>query len=433
MQNKSVVIITFICLFTFVFTAEGQKLVNSPYSRFNMGTLNPVGPFRGLSMGGTGTGIRDNNSIYFMNPASYSSLDTNSFVFDFGMDYGINILSDNVSNYSSDDLNFNHLLIGFPLGYKWGFATGLIPVSNGYYNLSNSIKEGDRDYDPLTGAVTILHKGTGSFTNFFIGTGVNITKNISAGANFVVLFGQMQRKNQFDFKESNNLFGTISAENLEINGVNLDYGIQYTKNLKKNHFITAGISYTAAKKYNSSFNKITQRFTSYFSPPYSPDTLYYVNSSSKDSTRLPGTIRLGVSYGKKDKFLAAIDYVFSNWNDARIIGSNGYLANTKSLRFGMEFIPDKFSNYSFLNRIEYRLGGHISDDYLIINGSQIKEMGISCGLGLSMRRSLSKANLFFDFTRKTGSVTNNVLNENCYTIGISLNLYDFWFIKRKYD
>ena len=135
MQNK-LVIISFISLFFIVSPAKGQKLINSPYSRFNIGTINPAGSFRSLSMGGTGLAMRDNNTIYFNNPASYSSFDTTSFIFDFGMDYSIIDLSNGVTSYSSDDMNFNHLLMGFPISKNWGFATGVVPVSNGYYNLS---------------------------------------------------------------------------------------------------------------------------------------------------------------------------------------------------------------------------------------------------------------------------------------------------------
>jgi hypothetical protein len=50
-----------------------------------------------------------------------------------------------------------------------------------------------------------------------------------------------------------------------------------------------------------------------------------------------------------------------------------------------------------------------------------------------LRRGMSKVNLYFDFTRKTGSTLNNLHTENYYTMGISLNLYDWWFLKRKYD
>src|SRR5659263_142974 len=114
MRNKLITVI-FISLLSCAYTASGQKLINTPFSRFNIGTLEPQGSFRSLGMGSVGTAMRDNSSIYFTNPASFSSLDTNSFVFDFGIDYGRNFISDGVSKYSSDDLNFHHLIIGFPL------------------------------------------------------------------------------------------------------------------------------------------------------------------------------------------------------------------------------------------------------------------------------------------------------------------------------
>jgi hypothetical protein len=432
MQNK-LIVISFIFIFTFSFTAKGQKLVNSPYSRFNIGTLDQPGSFRSLSMGGTGVAMRDNSAIYFVNPASYSSFDTISFLFDFGMDYSINVLNKGGNKYQSDDMNFDHLIIGFPLGRGWGFAAGLVPVSNGYYSLSETVKPGDTGYDPLTGEIFSTHKGDGGFTNFFLGTGLNVTKNLSIGANLTVLFGQLERINQFEFTDYANTFGQFNSEKLKINGVNFEYGAQYTTALKKDYFLTAGISFTAAKKYRSDFEKISERFAAYTASAYSPDTLYYTSTISKDSTKLPSAIRLGVAFGKKDKFVVGIDYVTTNWADARIHGSSGYLANSKSWLFGVELIPDKYSNSSFLSRIEYRLGGHISDNYLLLNGVQIKEYGASCGIGLRLRNSLSKTNVYFDFTRKNGEFAKGLHNENFYTVGISLNLYDFWFRKKKYD
>lgn len=112
MRNK--LIATF-CLFLFwIVAVNGQKQVNSPYARFNLGILEPAGSFKSLGMGGVGVAFRDNNTIFVSNPASYSSLDTNSFIFDFGIDYSMNLLTDGESKYSSDDVNFDHFLIGFP-------------------------------------------------------------------------------------------------------------------------------------------------------------------------------------------------------------------------------------------------------------------------------------------------------------------------------
>jgi hypothetical protein len=431
MRNK-LTAISFILLFTFAFNAKGQKLINSPYSRFNIGTLDQSGSFRSLSMGGTGVAMRDNSSIYFVNPASYSSIDTTSFIFDFGMDYSVIDLFDGKSDrYRSDDMNFNHIMIGFPIAKGWGVAAGLIPYSNGYYNLSDTLNR------QLIGEIYSAHKGGGGFSSFFVGTGVNISKNFAIGVNLTVLFGQIDRVNQFQFTDYANTFNEYNSEKLKINGINLDYGVQYTTPLKKDYFITAGISFTAAKNYRSDREIIDERYALYASSAYSPDTLEYSNTSSKGSaiyeTKLPATIRLGVAVGKAEKFVSGIDFVYTNWANAKIHGSKENFTNLKSLRWGIEYIPDKYSNTSYLSRIEYRLGAHISNNYLLLNGVNIKEYGASCGLGLRMRNSLSKTNIYFDFTRKNGNVARGMHDENFYTVGISLNLYDFWFIKRKYD
>jgi hypothetical protein len=432
MQNKQVIIYFILFLF-FTSAAEGQKLINSPYARFNIGSLDPTGSFRSLSMGGTGIGMRENNTIYFNNPASYSSIDTTSFVFDFGLDYSVIGLSNGTSSYSSDDMNFNHLIMGFPISKGWGVAIGIVPVSNGYYNLSQITKNGDPGYDPIAGSIASLHKGTGGFTKFFLGTGVNIVKGLSAGANLNILFGEVERLNEYAFVDQASSFSQLYIENLRISGLNFDYGLQYSVNLKKEYFLTGGFSLTAEKKYRSSLEQLKERFANYSYDPYSPDTLSYINGTSKDSTRLPGTIRFGLSFGKKDKFVAGVDYVLSNWSDARIHGSDALMANTKSLSMGIEYIPDKYSNLSFLKRIEYRLGAHFSDNYIILNGVQLKEYGFSCGLGVPMRNPFNRTNIYFDYTRRSGDLAKGLHNENIYSIGLSVNLYEQWFYKQRYQ
>jgi hypothetical protein len=426
MRNRQVTLLLF-SLIAFSFTVSGQKMINSPFSRFNLGSLEPAGSFRSIGMGGTGTAIRDNNSIYFSNPASYSSLDTNSFVFDFGIDYGINVLKAGTEKHLSEDLNFDHLLMGFPIAKGFGIATGIVSVSDGYYRISDEVVKGDPDYDPLTGEYTSYHAGDGGFTNFFIGSGLNITKNISAGANISFLFGNIARSNEFIFSDYYNVFHNTITENLRLTGINFSYGIQYNANVFKNYFLTAGASMSTGNHYKSQWETLTTRFNAY----NTTDTVSHISDNST-KTYLPGTFRLGLSFGKKNKFTTALDYVYTKWSEAKIKGAEGYLADTRSILFGAEYIPDKFSNYSYIKRMEYRLGGHIEDNYLIINGEQIKEYGLSFGIGLPMPRSISKTNFFFDFTRKSGGGS-LVHTENYYTMGVSLNFYDFWFLKPKYD
>ncbi len=150
-------------------------------------------------------------------------------------------------------------------------------------------------------------------------------------------------------------------------------------------------------------------------------------------TFIPATLRFGISFGKKNKFTTGLDYVTTKWSASKIPGSTGYAADTKSLRFGAEFIPDKFSNYSYINRIEYRIGGHIGDNYLIINGEQLKEYGASIGIGLPYVTLVTKMNLFSILPEGSGSPSNSFHNEDYLTVGLSINFYDYWFVKRKYE
>ena len=243
-----------------------------------------------------------------------------------------------------------------------------------------------------------------------------------------MLLGELKRVNQFDFADFYSVFNNNSTEKLHLSGINFDYGMQYTAPLKNDYFINAGISFSSPKKYSSKYENISFTYTAYGTR----DTMKFVSDDSS-RTFIPGTLRLGISFGKKNKFTAGIDYVSTKWASSKIPGSTGYAADTRSFLFGAEFIPDKYSNYSFLKRLEYRLGAHVGNNYLIINKEQVKEYGASIGIGIPMRPTASKTNVFFDFTRKTGSTANDLHNENYYSIGISLNFYDNWFLKRKYD
>jgi hypothetical protein len=423
MRNKLITVI-FISLLSCAFTASGQKLINTPFSRFNIGTLEPQGSFRSLGMGSVGTAMRDNCSIYFTNPASYSSLDTISFIFDFGLDYGRNFISSGSTKYSSDDMNFHHLIMGFPISKRWGVAAGVVPVSSGYYKITQNVTSDSPDYDPAIGAYTTTHNGDGGITKIFVGTGVQIGKHFSIGANMNLLSGQLSRTNQNVFKDFYNVFHNSNVENLELRGINFDYGVQYTTSFKNNYFINVGASMTSGSNYSSKYNQLSMKYTGYGSV----DTISYTADNSA-KTFIPYTVRAGVSFGKKNKFTAGVDFVTSKWSSSTIPGSVNNTGDIKAMMFGAEFIPDKFSNYSYLSRIEYRIGGHFGDNYLVVNGEQLKEYGASFGIGLPMR-TYSKTNLFIDFTRRMG---HNLPNEDFLSMGISLNLYDFWFMKRKFD
>ena len=68
----------------------------------------------------------------------------------------------------------------------------------------------------------------------------------------------------------------------------------------------------------------------------------------------------------------------------------------------------------------------------MLDGQQINDFGISFGVGLPVYRSNSTINVSAEFGRR-GTKQNNLVLEKYAKLNLSVNLYDVWFIKRRFD
>jgi hypothetical protein len=82
--------------------------------------------------------------------------------------------------------------------------------------------------------------------------------------------------------------------------------------------------------------------------------------------------------------------------------------------------------------MEYRIGGHYDESYALYNDKQVKEYGITFGVGVPLRKSRSRISLYVDLSTR-GNLDDNLPRERTISVGASLNLYDYWFLKAKYD
>ncbi len=85
------------------------------------------------------------------------------------------------------------------------------------------------------------------------------------------------------------------------------------------------------------------------------------------------------------------------------------------------------------------MGLRYSDTYLQLNNNQLKQYGISFGLGIPLTnstKSLSMINFGCEVGRK-GTTENQLLQENFFNffVGFSISpaIHEEWFHKRKYD
>jgi hypothetical protein len=189
------------------------------------------------------------------------------------------------------------------------------------------------------------------------------------------------------------------------------------------------LTYTPAYDLKTNNEDVTMRYSTASTSIFSIDTLTHAKLST--TSRMPQSFRAGFSLGKSDKLTAGADVVYTRWTKASLPGTYGTYIDALSLHAGAEYIPERYSNYSFFDRIEYRIGCRYGEGYTLFGADELKEYGITFGTGIPMKRSRSRISLMVDLSTRGGN--GSIPRETRISVGASLNLYDYWFIKRQYD
>ncbi len=409
---------------------NGQYISHSPYSRFGLGDISRTGFSHNRALGGIAVGLRSKNSINYLNPASYSSQDTISFIFDFGLSADFKRLESSDYKENTSNINMDHLAISFPVIRFWKTSLGITPFSRVGYNMI--IEENDNESDAPH---SILYDGKGGINQFYFGNSFLIGNRIAVGLNISYLFGTIEQLRTVRLTNSSYQAITYFNDKLNISDFYLDYGLQLFSDINETSRITLGFTLSNKTEINAKYDSLVIR--EIFG--YDTDTLKSVNYSD-GNILFPARIGAGFTYEYSDKLLIGFDYISQNWSKALFFDQSYALANSSSFRIGLEYVPIPVTDVrrgKYWQRIRFRLGGHYSKTYLQVNGNQIIDKGISMGLGLPWK---NEKNLFtstyFNISYELGqrgSLDNGLIKETYHLLSIDLNLYDFWFLKPKYD
>jgi hypothetical protein len=413
---------------------SGQNYNNNPYTRFAIGDLINTGFSYNRSMGGSSIGLRPANQINYMNPASYTSQDTLSFLFHAGVSGRRSYLSSNEEKDNSNNLNMDYLAIGFPIARWWKVSFGLAPFSRTQYYF--------RDYQESQEEIAIEYKGKGGLNEFYFGTSFQLLSFISIGMNANYLFGDLNRERSIDIPDA-----TVASTKITEDYIASDFyyrcGIQifpsFTTAKEHTHQFILGAIYDFATNIKIDYGSMTTRnFPSQAINPIR-DTFNIINDSTT-SLKLPMKFGVGLTYNYNNRLMITAEY--SRQYFSKGIGLYQYidLADYSSYRFGVEFVPSPMTDRRrarYFERMHYRLGAHITDSYLVLAGQQIDDIGISVGMGLPWRNPQKLfTNTMFDISYefgKRGTTDYGLINEYYHIFTVGLVLYDFWFLKPKYD
>jgi len=256
-------------------------------------------------------------------------------------------------------------------------------------------------------------------------------KNLSVGANLNYYFGMLNRNTEVVFLGAADFYNMQQYKSLRVSDFSFDFGAQATIPLQNRNKLILGAVFENNPKYNARYSDITQKNLGSGSA-VDQDTLFYA-AEAKGIVEFPYTYGFGISYVKENKLEINADYYHQSWSDSKFLGSkSNFLTDLNKFALGAEWIPDKFSIKSYTSRIAYRAGLKYEQTYLVFNDQQINDFGITFGVGLPLYRSKSTINVAAELGRK-GTKDNNLVLENYFRLNLMVNLYDMWFIKRRFD
>ena len=118
-------------LFTALATPSfAQSGTNSPYSQYGLGLLSDQTSGFNRGMNGLGLGFREHNQVNYINPASYSSIDSLSFIFDVGISGQVTNFDEGGVKKNANNSNFEYAVAGFRAARHLGVSFGIIPFTN---------------------------------------------------------------------------------------------------------------------------------------------------------------------------------------------------------------------------------------------------------------------------------------------------------------
>ncbi len=427
-------------LWAFASTSFAQQVgTNSLYSRYGYGQLSNPAIGASESMGGISYGLRRSQEVNPGNPASYSSLDTLTFVFDYGISGHYSIYSDGSNKQNLYNGNLDYVAMQFPLIGKIAGSFGLLPYSKVGYSFGREQSTTDFTYQEI-------YSGSGGLSQVYGGIAWELFKFASIGANVSYLFGNIEHTRQLPLINSNTL-ARIKTDKFRFSDVKFDFGLQLTYPLSREESITMGLVYSP--KINSestiypydrlinSSGQVTQQLES--------DTLTH------QSFQLPNTFGAGISY-RNNNLLVGIDGSYQTWKDMQYpdyldgMTSETRFNNRYRLSAGAEYVNDPLSR-NLLQRIRFRAGLSFANSYNNVNiyhptnsslvGTDgFKEYGFNVGFGIPFRDMyngrVSLLNIGFGYSLLEPNAT-YMIKEEVFKISLSMSINELWFFKRQFE
>ncbi len=443
--------LTFVVAFMWLANGlQAQNGYNMPFSQYGMSYSDlPNGIGFADAYGGTVYTFSGRNFINPFNPASYGSIEKESFLFDISLNLNTNKLSNNNMSTHSFDGNLSYLSFAFPILDWWKTAIGVLP-----YNITNYESIVVEPMASTGQEVKNIFSGSGSVTEIYWGHSFNIIggtddskARLQAGFNINYLFGKNTYSISYDFMASDtNFFQDTRRQKItRVNNFILDLGLQYRQPLGEKYHLAIGLTCKLPKTMNIEDNAMIYTYYTQSATEYIIDTIFPARGASCDyesTLEQPLTIGLGIALERNNLWSVAVDATYAPYSgmkytegiNTNILGESGLKYNDNyRLAIGGGWMGD-LSSSSYIKRIGLTGGVHYNKGKLCIEAGnedwRLDEWGVGMGLTFPMRKGRSKLMLTCAYNNYG---TTDLLRSECWTFGLTLSSNERWFMKRKYN
>ncbi|PKP34534.1 MAG: hypothetical protein CVU00_06480 [Bacteroidetes bacterium HGW-Bacteroidetes-17] len=413
MQIYLKVLFIFLISIHIVKSGDSQVLY-SPYSLFGVGKIENNGFGVNRAMGGTGIAKKSGNYLNNINPASYHGIDSLKFLSEVGLFYNTMTYTSKDESLVRNDGSIQYLAIGFRISRKWAMSIGLMPYSKIDYIINSTAH-----LNGESSIFEITYSGSGGINKFYIGNSFRLSNHLVVGVNVSSFFGNVTLLETSALGDDGLDY---SFENIKyMNGLNFDFGMQYSFKLKEDRF-TVGAIYAYRKELNTASD---------INISYQDTDLTLEDSEDVDPFEVPQKIGIGFAYNQKGKWEIAFDYEKRNWSIMDF--ANPFLNNRNSERFsmGIEIFPKMNAKSKGFGNLSYRFGANYNKSYLLIGSIPINSFALTAGFGIPVKKNLSILNLSLEHGQN-GTIQKGLIKEKYWQINLSVSLQDSWFRKKKY-
>lgn len=409
-----------------------QSGTNSPYSQYGLGLLNEQSSGFNRGMNGLGLGFREHNQVNYLNPASYSAIDSLTFIFDAGLSGQLTNFSENGQRINAKNADFEYAVAGFRVFKHVGVSFGIVPFTNVGYNYSISdFLDGDRNT-----TYTNTYNGSGGIHQVYVGAGWEFVKGLSVGANIAYLWGDIDRSvvNSYSDGYINTLSKYYTAT---VSNYKLDIGLQYSFNLNKKNALAVGLTYGLGHKLNA--DPTCMVISTNSNTGVADTTSFTVNNGFE----LPTSYGAGLMWNHNNKLKVGADFTLQKWGGIkypvyRVINdeqsyelTDDYYSDRYKVTFGGEFCNNEMSR-SFFDRVRFRAGVSYATSYYKINGLDgPDEISASIGFGIPIINAYNNRSVLNVSGQWVHSSAKGMLTENTFRINVGITFNERWFMKWK--